>query len=104
MLITPTHRLMLIYDINPQFQNEYYDYVLRDFIPSLQRMNIYMLYAWQVIGDDHPERQIEFVCESETIIRTVLASDAYQQAETKLKDYTMNFRRKLVLFENRCQI
>ncbi|RMG71023.1 MAG: hypothetical protein D6711_16200 [Chloroflexi bacterium] len=104
MLITPTHRLMLIYDINPRYQNEYYNYILREFIPMLQRMNVYMLYAWQVIGKGHPERQIEFVCESETIIRSVLASDEYQQAEEKLKHYTLNFRRKLVLFENRCQV
>lgn len=104
MLITPTHRLMLIYDIKQQLQNEYYEYILRDFIPNLQRMNVYMLYAWQVISENHPERQIEFVCESGGIMKDVISSEAYHQAEEKLKEYTTNFRRKIVIFENRCQV
>lgn len=104
MLITPSHRIMIMYDIHPDKHEEYYQYVLGEFVPELQKMGLYMIYAWQVYGENQPERFVEFVCESATILKNALLSPEFQQAEERLKEYTQNYRRKVVIFKNRPQV
>lgn len=103
-IITPTHRLMLMYDIDPLHYGAYYRYVLGEFVPLLQQLDLHMVYAWQVVSKNRPERQIEFVCESETIIREALKSQRFLRAERRLKSYTTHYERKVVHFANRCQV
>lgn len=104
ILLSPTHRLMLIYDINPQHHNRYYRFMLGEFVPAMQKMGMHMIYAWQVISDDLPERQVEFVCEGEDVARGVLNGGTFLTMEKQLQEYTQRYRRKLVIFANRCQI
>lgn len=103
-LITPTHRLMLMYDIDPLHHSAYYRYVLGEFVPLLQQLNLHMVYAWQVVSEDRPERQIEFVCEGEDVIREALKSQRFRRAERRLKSYTTKYERKVVRYANRCQV
>ncbi|MFW5690947.1 MAG: hypothetical protein ACOCXZ_00485 [Chloroflexota bacterium] len=102
--ISPSHRLILQYNINPVHYGSYYRYVLGEFVPALQQLNLHMIYAWQVFSNHLPERQVEFVCEGEHIIRHALKSDRFLRAERRLKTYTTAYRRKVVHFENRCQV
>lgn len=104
MFITPSHRIMIMYDIHPERQEEYYQYVLGEFVPELQKLGLYMIYAWQVYGENQPERFVEFVCESPAILKNALTSPEFRQAEERLKEYTLNYRRKVVVFKNRPQV
>jgi hypothetical protein len=100
----PTHRLILTYDINPLHYGSYYRYILGDFVPTLQKLGMQMLFAWQVISENHPERQIDFVCDSPAKIQQLLVNERFIRAERRLKSYTSRYHRKVVVFENRCQL
>ena len=102
MSLIPTYRLMLKYDVHPERYEIYFRYISREFVPLLQQMGLHMIFAWQVYGD-HPERQIEFVCEDDETLRTALMSDRFQKAEERLKSYTTFYTRKVVHFHNRYQ-
>ncbi len=104
MVIQPTHRLMLMYDINPLHYGSYYRYILGDFVPTLQKLGMHMLFAWQVISDAYPERQIDFVCDDHRTIQQLLTNERFIRAERRLKSYTTRYHRKVVVFENRCQL
>lgn len=103
MTLDLAYRVLLTYNILPQAQEEYYRYVIGEFVPTLQQLGLVMLFAWQVHGDTYAERQIEFVCESLPTLRTALNSDRFQQAEENLKIYTSAYSRKVVRFKNRFQ-
>lgn len=102
-MLEPSHRLLLIYDVHPDRFQQYYLYMRGEFIPAMQKLGLYMIFAWQVHGDGYPERQIEFISETPDILRGALADEKYQSAETRLKSYTTTYRRKVVRFENRYQ-
>lgn len=100
----PTHRLMLFYHIDTSYQDNYYNFVLGDFIPSLQRMDLHMVYAWQIYGDSTYHRQLDFICEGEDVIRKLLKDERFINIEKRLKSYTTRYRRKVVIYANRYQL
>jgi hypothetical protein len=104
IMLSPTHRLILTYNINPVHYNAYYRYMLGDFVPTMQKLDLHMLYAWQVVSTSQPERQIDFVCEGEHIIQKAFKNDRFVRAERRLALFTLAYQRKVVVFANRCQV
>lgn len=104
MMISPTHRLMLMYNIDPTQYSAYYRFMLGEFVPMMQELGMHMIYAWQVVSDHYPERQVEFVCEGLPVIVQAFEDTRFIEGEERLKSYTTTYKRKLVAFENRVQI
>jgi hypothetical protein len=94
---------MLIYDIHPDQFQQYFLFMQGEFVPTLSKMGLHMIFAWQIHGDGYPDRQVEFVCETVDALREALASDKFKAAEDRLKTYTTSYKRKIVRFENRFQ-
>lgn len=102
-MIEPSHRVMLQFDIRPDRYEQYYRYMLRDFVPTMQELGLHMIFAWHVVGGNYPERQVDFVCESARSLRTILADARFHLAEDQLQTYTLHYRRRIVRFYNRYQ-
>ena len=98
-----TYRLLLKYNIRRDQQENYYRFMIGEFVPMMQDMGLTMLFVWQVYGGDYPERQVEFICDSLPVLQDIIASDKFLEAETRLKDYTDTYSRKVVRFKNRFQ-
>ncbi len=104
LIVKPTHRLILFYQINATHHDSYYSFILGDLVPSLQKMDLHMLYAWQVYGSIEYERQIDFICQGEDVIRRLLRDWRFTRVENRLKTYTSSYRRKVVVYANRYQL
>ena len=102
-MLTPSHRLILSYDVQPDRFQQYYLYIRGEFVPTLQKLGLHMIFAWQVHGEGQPGRQIEFICESGEILCQALQNERFQHAEERLKSYTTQYQRKVVRFKNRFQ-
>lgn|GEM_PF-117349 len=102
-MTNPNYRMILSYDIHPEKYERYYNYVLSEFVPGMQKMGLQMIFAWQIIYGRYPARQIDFICYDYHTLTTVLSSETFKQAEERLKSYTINYKRKVVYFENRFQ-
>ncbi|MBC6936412.1 MAG: hypothetical protein DWB42_11295 [Chloroflexi bacterium] len=96
--IIPRYRLLLQYDIRPEFYDTYYEYVIKEFVPALQSMGLYMVAVWHTAFGDYPVRQVEFIGESLEAVSEVLHSDRWQTLESRLTSYTQRYRRKLVRY------
>ncbi len=103
MASAQTYRLLLKYNIRLDQQENYYRYMIGEFVPMMQDMGLTMLFVWQVYGDNYPERQVEFVCNSLLVMQGIIASDKFLEAEARLKDFTDMYSRKVVRFKNRFQ-
>lgn len=101
--IIPHYKLMVKFDIRPEDYERYMHYVLKEFIPGLERMALYPLMAWHTAYGDHPIRQLEFVSESLEIVNVALASEKWIKLEETLKCYTFNYHRKVIPFRDRFQ-
>jgi len=102
-MTNPNYRMILSYDIHPEKYERYYNYVLSEFVPGMQKMGLQMIFAWQIIYGRYPARQIDFICYDHHTLTTVLSSETFKRAEERLKSYTINYKRKVVYFENRFQ-
>jgi uncharacterized membrane protein len=103
MIVEPSHRLMMMYDIHPGRYEQYYRYMLSEFVPVMQDLGLKMEFAWRVFSESYPERQVDFVAKNVHVLSAALQHESFHDAEVRLQTYTVRYQRKIVRFENRCQ-
>ncbi len=96
--IIPTYKLLMTYDIRPEVVEKYYYFVLKEFVPELETMGLYMFKVWHVAYGDYPIRQLEFVVEELETLQDVFDSDRWIDLEGQLRELTTNYARKVVHF------
>lgn len=101
--IIPRFKLMMKFDIQPEQYEPYYRYILSEFIPGLQAMQLYPFMVWHVAYGNYPIRQLEFVVESLDVIKDAFASESWKSLEERLKAFTINYERKVVPYKEHFQ-
>ncbi len=101
--IIPRYKLLMRYDINQDMQEAYYQFVVGEFVPTLQSLGLYMLQVYHTAYGHYPVRQTEFVAEDLETIRAALNSDTWERLQTKLNSYTNNYSHKIVRFRDSFQ-
>lgn len=96
--IIPNYKLLVSYDIRPEMVEQYYYYVLKEFVPELETMGLYMFKVWHIAYGNYPIRQMEFVVESMDTLHEVFGSERWVTLEHHLQDLTTNYERKVVPF------
>lgn len=98
--INPRYRLILQYDIRLDMFDPYYEYIIKEFVPALQSMGLFMVAVWQTTYGSYPARQVDFVTENVETLRDMLGSDRWQALENRLLSYTENYQRKTVRYRS----
>ena len=93
-------KLLLVYNIKPNREAEYYRYVLGEFLPTLQNMGLIMVEGWHTAYGDYPMRLIAFRAENEIEMRTALQSSEWQAAQEKLLRLVRDYEQKVVEAKN----
>lgn len=101
--IVPRYRLLMRYDIRPELYDAYYQYLVKEFVPALQSMELYMSGVWHTAYGPYPARQLEFVADNLDTLREVFHSERWEELENRLKSFTLRYERKLVRYRNRFQ-
>lgn len=94
--IVPRYKLLMCYDIRRNMNDRYYHYVMREFVPALQEMGIYVTQAWYTAYGEYPIRQVEYVVDNLDILHSAFASQEWQELEDRLQSYTTRYSRKIV--------
>jgi len=89
-------KLLLAYNIRPNREAEYYRYVLGEFLPTLQNMDLIMVEGWHTAYGDYPMRLIALRAESEQNLRTVMQSDEWRAAKEKLLKFVRDYEERVV--------
>ena len=89
-------KLLLAYDIKPNREAEYYRYVLGEFLPLLQNMDLIMVEGWHTAYGDYPMRLIALRAENEHKLRNVLRSKEWGEAKEKLLKLVRNYEERVV--------
>lgn len=98
--IYPRYKLLMTYDIRPEMYDTYFQYVMSEFVPALQNMGLYMITAWHTAYGEYPVRQVEFVSEDLETMLEVFQTERWDEMESRLKTYIINYERKVVRFRN----
>lgn len=89
-------KFLLTYDIRPEIQDQYFQFVLGEMVPTLQSMGLVMGGAWHTAYGQYPMRLVEFVAEDRATLERVLASPVWEDLESRLQRFVHNYGRKTV--------
>jgi hypothetical protein len=93
-------KLLLVYDIKPHREAEYYRYVLGEFLPTLQNMGLIMVEGWHTAYGDYPMRLIAFRADDETTMQKVLTSEEWRAAKERLLKLVRDYEQQVVVARN----
>ncbi len=96
-------KVLLTYDIIPETQETYYQFMLGELVPTVQGMGLGMAEAWHTAVGNYPIRLVTFVGESREAVDKVLESEQWEELESRLQQYVTNYSRRTVPFRNRFQ-
>jgi len=94
----------MTWDILPGREQEYFEFVVRDWIPGLQRLGIEPSDAWFTMYGNQPQIMAAAQISSLNTLQTVLDSPDWKDLTQRLLDYVENFDYKVVQARSGFQI
>ena len=92
----PRVKLLMSYDIIPETQQTYYEFILREFIPKVQEMGLAVTEAWHTAYGEYPVRMTAFVAPDMETLRSVLHSQEWERLNEQLERFVTNLQFKAV--------
>ncbi len=89
-------KLIMTWDISPDHEQEYFEFVVRDFIPGVQRMGFELSDAWATVYGNAPQILVGAVLPSLGNARQLLRSQEWQALNHQLLDFVQNYQEKVV--------
>ena len=89
-------KLLMTWDILPGREQEYFEFVVRDFIPGMQRMGMEPSDAWFTMYGEQPQIMAALQIASINALQRILDSSDWQEMVQRLLDYVENFNYKVV--------
>jgi len=92
-------KLVLSYSIRPDAGQEYYQFVLGQYIPVMQSMGLEMAEAWHTAYGDYPNRLIVFVSRDRETIERLINDDEWDELNDRLLQYVAEFDYKVIPYK-----
>ena len=89
-------KLIMTWDISPDNEQEYFEFVVREFIPDVQKLGFQLSDAWMTVYGEHPQILVGAVVPSIEAIQDIIGSKRWQDLIEKLLGFVINFKAKIV--------
>jgi len=97
-------KLLMSWDIMPGRDSEYFEFVVREFVPGITRLGLQPTEAWFTIYGDRPQVLTGGITEDMDAMQQILGSDDWQSLHEKLLEMVTNYRQKIVRATGSLQI
>lgn len=91
-----TVKLIMTWDITPGREQEYFEFVVREFIPQVQQMGMELKDAWLTMYGDQPQIMASAQMTDLPAMQGVIDSNEWQGLINRLLDYVENYQYKIV--------
>jgi hypothetical protein len=91
-------KLLMHWNIKPGQDQEYFEFVVREWVPGITKMGIQPIGAWYTVYSSSQVPQIMAECIADDIdtMRSVLKSTEWLDLHTKLMEYVTGYTHKVV--------
>ncbi|MGD0574441.1 MAG: hypothetical protein ABSB61_03615 [Anaerolineales bacterium] len=89
-------KLLMTWDIVPGQEQEYFEFIIREFLPGLQSLGIEPTDAWYTAYGEGPQIMAGGTTPDMAAMRRTLSSKEWQELREKLLRHVENFNFKLV--------
>ncbi|HDQ71209.1 MAG TPA: hypothetical protein ENN19_03815 [Chloroflexi bacterium] len=90
------YKLLMSWNIRPGREDEYFEFIMREFGPGLIKLGIRPTDAWYTQYGDHPQILQGGVVEELDNLEKVLASDEWRRIKRKLLTYVTDYNQKVI--------
>ncbi len=97
-------KLIMSWDIIPEHEQEYFEFIIHDYIPGVQRLGCELSDAWATVYGAKPQITVSVVIGSARKTRQLLLSEAWLSLNNRLQDFIQNYTVKMVYARNSFQI
>jgi len=84
------------WDILPNQEQEYFEFVVSDFIPDIKQLGIRPVDAWYTMYGDQPQIMVSAKSNSQAALNVAMASKEWNRLLENLLKYVDNFSYKIV--------
>jgi len=89
-------KLLMTWDILPGREQDYFEFVVRDFIPEVQRLGMEPSDAWFTMYGNQPQILAAMQMASINSLQGILTSSEWKDLTQRLLEYVDNFEYKVV--------
>jgi hypothetical protein len=97
-------KLLLEYDVRQETLQEYYQFVMGQYVPALQSMGLQMSEAWHTAYGEAPNRLLGFVCGDEQTMTRLLDSELWADLNNELEKYVSELHYKVIPYRGGFQL
>lgn len=97
-------KLLMSWDIKPGSESEYFEFIVREFIPGMTKLGMQPTEAWYTVFGNGAQILQGSVAEDLPAMKGILASEEWQKLQNKLFGYVTNFNSKIVHPTGRFQL
>lgn len=91
-------KLLMSWDINPSHEQEYFQFVVQEWVPGITRLGLEPTGAWFTQYSREKQSQImtEGIADDLETMRGILKSEEWQQLHEKLMEYVSDYEQRVV--------
>ena len=97
-------KLLMTWDINPGREQDYFEFVVREFLPGMQAIGLEPNDAWFTTFGSQPQIMVAAQAETQAALEKLLTSSDWTALMNRLLDYVINFKLKIVEARTRFQL
>lgn len=88
-------KVIMSWDIIQGREQEYFEFVVRSFMPGVQKLGMALSDAWVTIYGDHPQILVGAVVPGYEKAERIVSSEEWHQLHDQLMDFVKNYELKL---------
>jgi hypothetical protein len=89
-------KMIMTWDIASEHEQDYFEFVIREFVPGIQRLGFELSDAWVTVYGEQPQIMVGAVLPSVKQVEQVMRTTEWKNLNNQLMDYVQNYSMKLV--------
>ena len=97
-------KLLMRWNIRPGKEADYFEYVLKEFAPGINKLGLQLTESWYTVFGEGPQILTGAAIDSQDEMDTALGNESWGKMVEKLKEYVTDFGYKVVPATGRFQL
>ena len=89
-------KVIMTWDIAADHEQEYFEFVIGEWVPGVQRLGLQPIDAWATVFGSYPQIQVGLLADNAPKAREIMGSQAWTALQDRLLTYVSNFSFKVV--------
>lgn len=97
-------KLLMTWDIKEGRDAEYFEFVVREWVPGITRLGLQPTEAWFTVYGDRPQVLTGGITKDLNAMESILDSAEWETLHARLQEYVINYDQKIVRNRGNLQI